>query len=85
MGKARYLADLLSSGGDVNSDRFDDMPSIDWNSTTGKTKVLNKPVLLSIGTTSSTAMAGDTSILQVQTVTSLPGSPVAGTLYLVEA
>jgi len=116
MGKARYLADLLSSGGDVKSDRFDDMPAIDWNSASGKTRVLNKPALLSIGitsttamagntalfsgnyddlaskpsllsvgTTSSTAMAGDTPILQVETVTTLPASPVAGILYLVEA
>ena len=47
MSKARQLADLLDSGGDVVSGALDNVPSnaADWNTTT------NKPSYLSVDTT----------------------------------
>jgi hypothetical protein len=82
MGKARYLADLLGATGDVKSTRFDSMPAIDWNASSGSSRVLNKPTMFS---GSYNNLTDKPTILVVETVATLPTSPVAGTLYLVTA
>jgi hypothetical protein len=48
MSKARQIADLLDSGGDVQSGALDNMPASDWNT------LLNKPTLAASATTDTT-------------------------------
>ncbi len=48
--------DGVSTGAEVNV-------NADWNSTSGDSEILNKPTLLQLGTTSTTALAGDTTTI----------------------
>lgn len=70
-------ASTTSSWGVMTNDMFNKLDGVsigaevnvnpDWNSTSGDSEILNKPSLLQLGTTSTTALAGDTALLQLGT------------------